>query len=630
MQNDLGNLYYSILPDSSIYGFKRYYFKTLLPVGSPPGLWGVSAINIRDHAMNRKYYSFVEYVRFDVEQSSQLQVTPYVEILGKRVNALNVDSVGVKIGCKSCKDQNYRIRMYSSLGGNSVVYEGKMSSDTISLSNLKLSGVNDGILYATVFMLDSSKALIGTGKATYTKDTKIPTSQKLQTNLSNFGKSNLDSLIIDIQSTELNGSYKVVLFQSTIKNSNNNFSVGEINSQANTLQKNMGVGDSIILNGTYTNGNFKIDGSSLKNMMDGLIELKFYFYDSVGNPGAPILKSLFKDTKNPELSISRQNINGVKHMYTLNANEYLSNVIQKNTIVISNGNIDSLIQVNNLKYQLYFTKLCNDTTGIIIKSGSMMDTVGNKNVELTFTFLDSIVPKAPGVSNISICQGSAGSQLTATTVSNGSLLWYGSNASGGSSSNTAPTINTSSSGTTNYYVSQLISSSGCESSRSKIIVTVKESPVTPILARDSENNLLANINGITWYKDGVKISDTTQKIKPTTNGIYTATTTQNGCTSALSQGYYYITNSFVNLSNGEYFKVSPNPTSGELNINYKISSSRNISISVFDINGRAILLNKKVETGGKVNLGSVSKGNYIIQVKDGSGKIITSQKLVKE
>lgn len=40
MQSDLGNLYYNILPDSSIYGYKRYYFKTLLPAGSPPGLWG--------------------------------------------------------------------------------------------------------------------------------------------------------------------------------------------------------------------------------------------------------------------------------------------------------------------------------------------------------------------------------------------------------------------------------------------------------------------------------------------------------------------------------------------------------------------------------------------------------------
>jgi hypothetical protein len=48
------------------------------------------------------------------------------------------------------------------------------------------------------------------------------------------------------------------------------------------------------------------------------------------------------------------------------------------------------------------------------------------------------------------------------------------------------------------------------------------------------------------------------------------------------------------------------------------------------MNGRAVLLNKKVESRSKVNLGTISKGNYIIQVKDGSGKLITSQKLVKE
>ena len=160
--------------------------------------------------------------------------------------------------------------------------------------------------------------------------------------------------------------------------------------------------------------------------------------------------------------------------------------------------------------------------------------------------------------------------------------------------------------------------------------TISQIPVIPTLTRDSDNNLVSNSTGNIWYKDGVKIADTSQKIKPSTNGIYTATTTQNGCTSALSQGYYYLTNAVANLPNGEYFKISPNPTSGELNINYKISSSRNIIISVFDINGRAVLLNRKVESGSKLNLGTISKGNYIIQVKDGSGKLIASQKLMKE
>jgi len=624
------NYFYSVIPDSSIYGYKRYYAKVLLPAGSPPGLWGVSSITLWDKARNKKYYNFVEIVRFDVEQSSQLQVTPYVEILGKKVNALNVDSVGVKIGCKSCKNQNYRIRMYSSMGGNSVVYEGKMSSDTISLSNLKLSGVNDGILYATVFILDSTKALIGTGKAIYTKDTKIPTSQKLQTNLSNFGKSNLDSLIIDIQSSELNGSYTVVLYQSTIKSGIANFSANELTAQYNNSQKTIGLGDSIVINGTYTNGNFKIDGSSLKNMQDGLITLKFYFYDSVGNPGDLVTKSLFKDTKNPELTIIKQTSNGLKIVYTLNASEYLSNTLQKNSVSISNGTIDSLNQVNNSKYQLYVTKSCNDTTGFILKPGSILDTVGNKNSELTITFVDSIVPNLPVVTNLSICQGTTGVQLTATALTNGTLLWYSTNATGGTSSSTPSTINTSTSGIVSYYVSQIYNTTSCESQRAKISVTVKELPLTPIINRDADNNLVSNSIGNIWYKDGVKIADTTQKIKPTSNGLYTATTTQNGCTSSISQGYYYITNAVSNLSNGEYFKISPNPTSGELNINYRFSSNKDVYISIIDMNGRNLVLNRKINSGSKINLGSASKGNYIIQVKDKNGRLITSQKLVKE
>jgi hypothetical protein len=160
--------------------------------------------------------------------------------------------------------------------------------------------------------------------------------------------------------------------------------------------------------------------------------------------------------------------------------------------------------------------------------------------------------------------------------------------------------------------------------------TISQIPVIPILSRDSDNNLVSNSTGNIWYKDGVKISDTTQKIKPTSNGIYTATTTQNGCTSSISQGYYYLTNAVSNLSDGEYFKISPNPTSGELNINYKFSSTKDIYISVIDINGRNVILNKKITSGSKINIGGAAKGNYILQVKDKTGRLITSQKVVKE
>lgn len=166
--------YYDIRPDSSAYGFKRYRFTTLLPQGSPPGLWGVSSMTLWDKARNRRYYNFTEIVRFDVETSKVLQATPFVNIQAPYVNAANADSIEVRIGCKSCKSQRYRLRIYGSQGGAVKLFEGMMTADTITLKHLDLTGVNDGNLFASVFILDSARALIGTGRASYLKDTEVP------------------------------------------------------------------------------------------------------------------------------------------------------------------------------------------------------------------------------------------------------------------------------------------------------------------------------------------------------------------------------------------------------------------------------------------------------------------------
>jgi len=329
----------------------------------------------------------------------------------------------------------------------------------------------------------------------------------------------------------------------------------------------------------------------------------------------------------------------------------------------------------------------------------------------TIQTIKNITPQKPTVStSISYCQNTSASPLSASAAIGSTLLWYGTDSTGGTGGSTSVTPLTSKAGTTDYYVSQKVTSTGCESPRSKISVKVNPTPdkpsfntskysfctgdslklsitnvnkgdtlkwyfgtksdltnvanktftdstkvyvtrtdsigciissdtiqlkkyaipSSPSLSRDADNNLVSNSTGNIWYKDGVKIADTTQKIKPTSNGIYTATTTQNGCTSALSQGYYYITNAVPNLSNGEYFRISPNPTSGELNINYRFSSGKDVYISVIDMNGRNLILNRKINSGSKINIGSFSKGNYIIQVNDKTGRLITSQKVVKE
>lgn len=471
------NYFYAISPDSSIYGYKLYYTKVLLPAGSPPGLWGVSSINLFDKARNRKFYNFVELVRFDVEESKVLQVTPYVEILGKKVNMYNADSATVNIGCKSCKNQNYRLRMYSSMGGNSAVFEGKMTADTIQLKNLKITGVNDGVLYATVFMLDSTKALIGTGKSIYTKDTKAPTSQQLKTNLGNFGKSNLDSLIVQIQSNELNGSYDAVLMQTSIVSNSNGPTT---QSDLATFSTNA-VGDSILLSGSYTDGNFSFNMKELKNMADGVITLKFYLKDSMDNKATPIIKQIYKDTKDPVLQINQSSTTDLTSTITIRTNESIMNSLDSAAIILKNGNFKSISKIDSKTFRLIVDRTCNDTLYIDVKAGSIIDTVGNRNVLTNLSSVESILPKSPGVKDTSTCQNSV-ITLTATVLGGHTLKWY-STANGGTGS-ASLTPSTSTAGNTNYYVSQL-NSLGCESKRTFLILTVNPKPNPPVVTNPS-------------------------------------------------------------------------------------------------------------------------------------------------
>jgi len=630
MQSDLGNTFYNILPDSSIYGFKRYYFKTLLPAGSPPGLWGVSAININDHAQNKKYYSFVEYVRFDVEQSSVLKVNPYVEILGKKVNSKNVDSVAVKIGCKNCINQNYRLRMYSSMGGSSVVFEGKMTKDTISLTNLNLKGVNDGVLYASVFMLDSSSALIGTGRATYTKDVVPPKSSILKTNISSFGKSNIDSLIYDMKVSELNCEYSLVLTQSTIvKTSSINSPITAV--KIMSIKSNAtAVGDSVVFNGKLTDSVFKLKNINISSFEDGIIELKIIIKDSLGNETIPVKSNIYKDTKDPTITIKKTSITALRAIYTIESNEFLSNSLVKDSLKINVGKIDSIAKVGNKLYNVFITRVCNDTLILTVKSNSLLDTVGNKNITTSLNSIEKLIPIAPIVKDTNYCNNSSSDTIRVTSSAGATLLWYGTNATGGTSSTTAIKPTTATVGAANYYLSQIITATGCEGPRSKVVVTTKPIPSSPTLSRDTANFLLSGAPGTTWYKDGSAITDTTQKYKPATPGSYTAKTTTNGCTSVMSSAYYYLVTDIINLSKDEFIKLAPNPFINQLNFDFNVKGYQKLNIEVYDVaTGSKVATQQNITAGTQIQLGQLARGTYIIRVTSNDNKIAHQFKMVK-
>lgn len=84
----------------------------------------------------------------------------------------------------------------------------------------------------------------------------------------------------------------------------------------------------------------------------------------------------------------------------------------------------------------------------------------------------TVIPTPPAVTTpVRYCQGATAVPLSATASPGNTLVWYGTNATGGTGSATAPTPSTAAGGSTTYYVAQ--SNGTCESTRAAIVVTVQ-------------------------------------------------------------------------------------------------------------------------------------------------------------
>jgi hypothetical protein len=96
---------------------------------------------------------------------------------------------------------------------------------------------------------------------------------------------------------------------------------------------------------------------------------------------------------------------------------------------------------------------------------------------LTVTVND--LPALPASSNVGYCKDATATALSATASTGSSLLWYGTNSTGGTPTGIAPIPSTTTIGSTDFYVSQRNNATGCEGGRSKITVSIANPPTIP-------------------------------------------------------------------------------------------------------------------------------------------------------
>ena len=145
------------------------------------------------------------------------------------------------------------------------------------------------------------------------------------------------------------------------------------------------------------------------------------------------------------------------------------------------------------------------------------------------------IPAAPGVTSpVIYCQNAIAVPLTA---SGSNLLWYTA-PTGGTGTATAPTPFTTTVGSTTYYVSQ--SSTGCESPRAAITVTINPLPAAPTVSSPvsycqnaTAVPLTAGGTGLLWYTVPSGGTGSATAPTPSTAAIgntnYYVSQTVNGC-----------------------------------------------------------------------------------------------------
>jgi hypothetical protein len=244
------------------------------------------------------------------------------------------------------------------------------------------------------------------------------------------------------------------------------------------------------------------------------------------------------------------------------------------------------------------------------------------NVDIKRTCIAPITPTISSINNInSFCEGSS---LILNSSSNIGNQWYLNGTLIPNAIYASDTVKASG----NYSV--LVNNGLCNSAPSNTFtISVFPIPSIPVISRDTSNYLVSSSLKNIWYKDGVVLADSSQRVKYTPPGQFTIKAVQNGCVSSMSSPYYLVTD-VINLSADEFIKLAPNPFSNQLNFDFVVKGYQKFNLDVYDIStGIKVASKQNLSPRSSIYLGQISPGTYVIKVTSNDLKISYQFKMIK-
>lgn len=98
----------------------------------------------------------------------------------------------------------------------------------------------------------------------------------------------------------------------------------------------------------------------------------------------------------------------------------------------------------------------------------------------------------------------------------------------------------------------------------------------------------------------------------------------------MSSPYYYLVTDIIQLSNGEFIKLAPNPFVNQLNLDFNIKGYQKLNMDVFEMTtGNKVYSSQALYAGTPISLGALAPGTYIIKFTSNDNKIVQQFKMVK-
>ena len=227
-------------------------------------------------------------------------------------------------------------------------------------------------------------------------------------------------------------------------------------------------------------------------------------------------------------------------------------------------------------------------------------------------------PSVPVTVTSTVCIGGTVSAISATVTTGNSLRWYGTNATGGTPSTSAPTVSSSAVGVTNYYVSQL-NALGCESDRSLLKHTVNPLPAKPVI-NWSGVQFSTSATGVNyqWLLNGAVISGAnTATHKPLNTGDFKLRITDpNGCIN-VSDSFKLVVTAIANLAttpSSNIATIYPNPASTQVVLEFTTLPTTNLSFQIVSQSGKVLSTTIGRNKVNIIDVSDLRSGNYFINV----------------